>query len=59
MSLPALPLFLPAGGIELLILFALIILFFGASKLPELARAAGKSATEFERAREESDPDNN
>lgn len=35
------------GGGELLIVLAVILLLFGARKLPELARSLGASAKEF------------
>lgn len=35
------------GGWEWIILFALVVLLFGAKKLPELARGLGKSVTNF------------
>lgn len=43
------------GTQELLIIFAVILLLFGASKLPELARSFGKAAGEFKKARMESE----
>lgn len=43
------------GTQELLIVFAVILLLFGASKLPELARSMGKAAGEFRKARMESE----
>ncbi|MBK1791887.1 Sec-independent protein translocase subunit TatA/TatB [Persicirhabdus sediminis] len=43
----------PLGGQEMVILFILILLLFGAKKLPELARGIGKSMGEFKRAKEE------
>ncbi len=43
------------GTQELLIVFAVILLLFGASKLPELARSFGKAAGEFKKARMESE----
>lgn len=43
-------------GIEWIVLVvALIVLLFGAKKIPELARAMGKSTGEFKRGKEESD----
>jgi sec-independent protein translocase protein TatA len=36
------------GGPELLIVFAIIMLVFGARKLPELARSMGQAKKEFE-----------
>lgn len=42
------PLFGPVGP-EILIVIALIILLFGANKLPEVARATGKSLSEFKK----------
>lgn len=35
------------GWTELLIVFGIIILLFGASKLPEVARSLGESVNEF------------
>ena len=38
---------------ELIIVLAICLLLFGASKLPELARSMGKSVSEFKKARTE------
>ena len=38
---------------ELVIIFLIILLLFGASKLPEIARALGKSIKEFKKASKE------
>lgn len=38
------------GGQELLILFLIVLLLFGADKIPEVARALGKSIRDFKRA---------
>ena len=43
------------GGSEWIIIFILVFIFFGAKKLPELARGIGKSMGEFKKAREEFD----
>ncbi len=43
------------GTQELIIIFAVILLLFGASKLPELARAMGKSMGEFKKAKAETE----
>lgn len=43
------------GTQELIIILALVLLLFGASKLPELARSMGKSIGEFKKARTESE----
>ena len=41
------------GGHEMLLILLVVLLLFGAKKLPELARGLGKSSGEFQRAREE------
>lgn len=38
---------------ELLIVLAIVLLLFGAKRVPELARALGRSLKEFKRGREE------
>ncbi|WP_340819145.1 twin-arginine translocase TatA/TatE family subunit [Methanolobus sp. WCC4] len=43
------------GPSELLIIFAVLLLLFGASKLPELARSMGTSMGEFKKAQKESE----
>ena len=43
------------GTNELLMIFALAVLLFGASKLPELARSMGSSVGEFKKAQKESE----
>ncbi|RLF07441.1 MAG: twin-arginine translocase TatA/TatE family subunit [Thermoprotei archaeon] len=43
--------FLPSvGGYEWLIIFLIILILFGAKKLPELARGMGEAVKEFKRA---------
>jgi sec-independent protein translocase protein TatA len=41
------------GGPELVVIFVVILLLFGAKKIPELARGLGKSMGEFKKARDE------
>jgi sec-independent protein translocase protein TatA len=41
------------GGQEMMIIFLIVLLLFGAKKLPELARGVGKSMGEFKKARED------
>lgn len=50
-----LPLFFafPLGGPEMFMIGALVLLLFGAKKLPEFARGLGKSMGEFKKARNE------
>ena len=38
---------MPLGGGELLIVLAIILLFFGAKRVPELGRSLGRSIREF------------
>lgn len=46
--------FLPnIGGPEMMVIFVIILLLFGAKKIPELARGLGKSMGEFKKARED------
>lgn len=46
---------LPIGTSELILIFAVVMLLFGASKLPELARSMGSSVGEFKKAQKESE----
>jgi sec-independent protein translocase protein TatA len=41
------------GYQELMIILIIVLLLFGAQKLPELARGLGKSMSEFKRGQEE------
>lgn len=41
------------GGPELILIFCVVLLLFGAKKLPQLARGMGRSIGEFRRAKEE------
>ncbi|KAB1188907.1 MULTISPECIES: twin-arginine translocase TatA/TatE family subunit [Haloferax] len=52
--LNSIPLFpgLP-GGPELLIVLLIVVLLFGANKLPQLARSSGQAMGEFRRGRQE------
>jgi sec-independent protein translocase protein TatA len=43
-------LFLNLGGGEMVVIFLVIILFFGSNKIPELARGLGKGIREFKNA---------
>lgn len=43
------------GPTELIVILIIILVLFGGSKLPNLARALGKSVGEFKKGREEGD----
>jgi sec-independent protein translocase protein TatA len=43
------------GTNEIIMIFAVVVLLFGASKLPELARSMGSSMGEFKKAQRESE----
>jgi sec-independent protein translocase protein TatA len=46
--------FIPTvGGPEWIIILVIILLLFGGSKVPELARSLGKAKTEFKKGMEE------
>ncbi|MBL9203643.1 MAG: twin-arginine translocase TatA/TatE family subunit [Opitutaceae bacterium] len=45
------------GGPELLLILAVVLLLFGAKKLPELAKGLGRSVKEFKKASVEDDED--
>ena len=49
---------MPFGGLELLILLIIILLFFGAKRVPELARSLGVGARELKKAASEDDDEN-
>ena len=42
-----------SGGGEIILVLVVILLLFGAKRLPELARSLGKSLGEFKNGREE------
>lgn len=43
------------GNQEMILIFLLLLLLFGAKKLPEFARGLGKSLGEFRKAKDEFD----
>ena len=44
---------MPMGGLELLILLVIILLFFGAKRVPQLGRSLGIGARELKKAASE------
>ena len=44
---------MPMGGVELLIILAIILLFFGAKRVPQLAKSLGVGARELKKAASE------
>ncbi|HEY2803723.1 MAG TPA: twin-arginine translocase TatA/TatE family subunit [Actinomycetota bacterium] len=45
------------GGPELLVVAAVVLLLFGAKKLPDLARSLGRSSSEFKKGMREGGDD--
>jgi sec-independent protein translocase protein TatA len=45
------------GGMELVLILAILLLLFGGSKLPSLARGLGESIKEFKKAQREDNED--
>lgn len=43
------------GLSELLLVFAIIVLFFGSKKIPELAKGIGQGIREFKKSQEDED----
>jgi sec-independent protein translocase protein TatA len=41
------------GPLEILLILLVVLLLFGAKRLPDLARSLGKSLSEFKKGREE------
>ncbi len=55
-SPPALA-FLNLGTTELIVILVIVLLLFGAKRLPDLARGLGKSIQEFKKAAKEAEND--
>jgi sec-independent protein translocase protein TatA len=47
--------FMTPGPGELIVILLVVLLLFGAKRLPELARSLGKSLNEFKRGRDDVD----
>ena len=45
------------GWMEVLLIMVIVLLLFGASRLPALARSLGKAASEFKKGRDEGEPE--
>jgi sec-independent protein translocase protein TatA len=41
------------GGMELIVIFLVLLLLFGAKRLPEIARSLGRASNEFKKAKQE------
>lgn len=44
------------GGMEIVLIFAIVVLLFGAKKLPGLARGIGQSIKEFKKGVRDDEP---
>ena len=44
---------MPMGGLEVIIILVIILLFFGAKRIPQLARSLGTGARELKKAASE------
>jgi len=44
------------GGMELLLILFIVLLLFGAKRLPELAKGLGQSVKEFKKASQDDEP---
>ncbi len=57
MSFPALPFlaFMGLGPTELIVILVILLLLFGGSKLPALAKGLGQSVKEFKKASKDGD----
>jgi len=49
----------PPAGAQLLIILFIVLLLFGAQRLPDLALALGESLKQFRRASEDDTPERN
>lgn len=45
--------FMGLGSTEILLIFLVVLLFFGGRKIPEIARGLGKALGEFKKARDD------
>ena len=44
---------MPVGPTEIIVVGGLVLLFFGAAKIPQLARSLGQASKEYRAAKEE------
>ncbi len=49
---------MPMGGVELIVLLVIVLLLFGAKRVPELARSLGVGARELKKAASEDGDEN-
>ena len=47
------PAFMGLGASEILLIFLVVLLFFGGRKIPEVARGLGRALGEFKKARDD------